>query len=157
MVSLEHLPEPIGCPGSWQWQVFSLKLTDFSHSHGPAKTGDCTHLPDLPSQLAISLYICIILCKGYSAFLIRVFHTSCKSALQCMRVFASKAKCKLPLPGHAAMAKVYKLLNTTQFLGPLAKSFARPWLCHDFTSLYQQGKVQIIKSFVMRPWQRCTN
>ena len=98
MVSLEHLPEPIGGPGSWQWQVFSLKSTDFSHSHGPAMTGDCTHLPDLPRQLAKSLYICIILCKGYSSFLIRVFHSSCKSALQCMRFFASKAKCKLPLP-----------------------------------------------------------
>ena len=103
MVSLEHLPEPIGGPGSWQWQVFSLKSTDLSHSHGPAKTGDCTHLPDLPSQIAISLYICIILCKGYSAFLIRVFHSLCKSALQCMRFFASEANCKLPLPwtcGH---------------------------------------------------------
>ena len=67
------------------------------------KTGNCTHLPDLPRQLAISLYICIILCKGYSAFLIRVFHSSCKSVLQCMRFFASEAKSKLPLPwtcGH---------------------------------------------------------
>ena len=62
-------------------QVISLNSTDFSHSHGPAKTGDCTHLPDLPRQLAISLYICIILCKGYSAFLIKLFHSSCKSAL----------------------------------------------------------------------------
>ena len=115
MVSLENLPEPIGGPGSWQWQVFSLKSTDFSHSHGPAKTGDCTHLPDLPSQLAISLYICIILCKGYSAFLIRVFHSSCKSALQCMRFFASEAKCKLSNPlscghGKGVQISLYDLI-----------------------------------------------
>ena len=93
--------------------MFSLKSTDFSHSHGPAKTDDCTHLPDPPRQLAISLYICIILCKGYSTYSIGVFHSSCT-----VHTAVYELLCHFLRP--VALAKRYKLV-ITHFLWPLAK------------------------------------